>query len=112
MKTRIILISVAVLITFSLKAQEFQMVKDIDPTSGGSSPFFITENNGKLYFSANNGTSGEELWVTDGTEVGTQMVKDINPVGDSHLGGFTVYNNKDRKSTRLNSSHVKISYAV
>ena len=34
----------------------------------------------KVFFKADNvdGTTGEELWVTDGTEAGTKFVKDIN----------------------------------
>lgn len=43
---------------------------------------FLTANN-KLFFmssSSYNGTNyGTELWLTDGTEAGTKMVKDINP---------------------------------
>lgn len=33
----------------------------------------------KLYFFASNGINGYELWSTDGTTAGTQMVQDINP---------------------------------
>ncbi len=31
-----------------------------------------------LYFVATTSASGHELWQSDGTEVGTKMVKDIN----------------------------------
>jgi len=35
--------------------------------------------NNALYFAANDGISGLELWKTDGTGAGTVMVKDICP---------------------------------
>src|SRR5437763_1516704 len=35
--------------------------------------------NGLLFFAANDGVHGEELWETNGTAAGTRMVKDINP---------------------------------
>ena len=35
-----------------------------------------------LYFSANDGENGEELWRTDGTEAGTSLIVDANP-GDT-----------------------------
>ena len=71
------------LLTASLTAQTFEMVKDIHPT-GGSNPNDFTELNGKLYFSASDDTNGSELWVTDGTESGTQMVKNISLSGGSY----------------------------
>ena len=33
----------------------------------------------KLFFTATNTANGDELYITDGTEAGTKMVKDINP---------------------------------
>src|SRR5690554_7299454 len=69
------------------------MIKDINPTSD-SEPYGFTELNGKLYFEAYDGTNGYELWVTDGTTTGTQMLKDINPTADSEPYGFTEYNGK------------------
>jgi len=78
------------------------LVKDINPGPVGSSPFGFTVfkgindgANGALYFAADDGTSGVELWKTDGTSVGTVRVKDINPainpVGNSSPFGFTVF---------------------
>ena len=43
-----------------------------------------------LFFYANDGMSGFELWKSDGTEAGTVLVKDINGGGDSYPGNFTV----------------------
>lgn len=46
----------------------------------------FTEYNNKLYFTANDSTHGTEWWSTDGTSLGTQMLKDINPGTASGAG--------------------------
>jgi len=59
-----------------------QLLKDINPGTGDGLYFFkvhFTLHNDKMYFEANNGVSGRELWITDGTASGTQMLFDINP---------------------------------
>jgi hypothetical protein len=55
-----------------------------DGTSGGTlvaqydvAPQWLTEYNGKLYFSAYTTANGRELWSSDGTQLGTQLLKDI-----------------------------------
>ncbi len=39
--------------------------------------------NGTLFFSANDGSNGRELWKSNGTSVGTVLVKDIRPGSES-----------------------------
>ena len=82
------------------------LVKDINPgrspsitTNGGGNCGCIynggdlTDVHGTLYFSANDGKHGFELWRSDGTGRGTRMVKDINPGrGGSDLTGITAVN--------------------
>jgi ELWxxDGT repeat protein len=53
----------------------------------------LTNVNGTLYFVADNGTNGKELWKSNGTPAGTVMVKDINPgINDSDLYYLTNVN--------------------
>lgn len=48
-----------------------------------------------LYFQANNGTVGIELWKTDGTAAGTQLVHDINPaLASSSPEAFDIWGDK------------------
>jgi ELWxxDGT repeat protein len=62
---------------------DVQLIKDIN--SGGSSfPYQFVEFNGKYYFSVSDGINGSELWSTDGTTSGTEMLIDIvNGPGNS-----------------------------
>ena len=58
------------------------LLADIDPVSNRSSLLLsseFVEYNGKLYFSADDGVNGQELWVTDGTTEGTKLAIDLNP---------------------------------
>jgi len=55
------------------------LVKDIRPGFSSSSPLNFTDVNGTLFFSANDGTNGYELWKSDGTSAGTVLVKNVQP---------------------------------
>ena len=69
------------------------LVKDINPgrssgTAGKGG--HLTNVDGTVYFSADDGNHGYELWRSDGTRRGTRMVKDINPGPEASLPyGFT-----------------------
>src|SRR5262249_45248093 len=63
------------------------LVKDIFPGPGGSLPLAptvpnLTNVNGTLFFRANDGVTGGELWKSNGTAAGTVLVKDIRPGPD------------------------------
>lgn len=74
------------------------LVKDINTAAGASSFHYrfadFTVFNAALYFQANDGVNGYELWKTDGTAVGTVLVKDINTTtgASSSPSDFTVFN--------------------
>src|SRR5262249_26967227 len=55
------------------------LVKDIHPGVWNSYPSCLTNVNGTLFFAAEDGVHGRELWKSDGTEAGTVLVKDIKP---------------------------------
>jgi ELWxxDGT repeat protein len=51
-------------------------------------PMSLTNVEGTLYFTADDGTSGRELWKSDGTETGTVRVKDIRLGSSSSSPSF------------------------
>ncbi|MBN1225936.1 MAG: hypothetical protein JXA79_03005 [Deltaproteobacteria bacterium] len=69
-----------------------RLVKDILPGISSSSSTELTNVNGTLYFRANDGVNGYELWKSDGTAAGTVMVKDVNPSGGSSPEDLTNVN--------------------
>ena len=55
------------------------LVRDIRTGSGGSSPQGFIAVAGVSFFVANDGANGVELWLSDGTQDETMMVRDIWP---------------------------------
>ena len=74
------------------------LIKDIN--SGSASSTSASSNNagqdaiaapgGGFLFQADDGSQGQELWKTDGTDDGTTLVKDIWPGGGSKPSFFTI----------------------
>ncbi len=85
-------------------AASTSMVEDIKPgggINGGSEPSEFKNMNGTLYFAANDGTNGNELWRSDPpfTAATTTMVANIRPLGlgsspqEFTLSGGTIFFN-------------------
>ena len=73
-----------------------QLLKDINSGTSGSLGNYFTASdaiNGYIYFGADNGTLGRELWVTDGSSSGTFLVTDIwTGTNGSGPWGFHIFN--------------------
>lgn len=83
MTRKILSLSVLLLIG-GLSAHSQALFKDLFAGSPGSEPKKLTSSNGKLFFFAKDvsqSSTDMELWVSNGTTAGTQMVKNINPSG-------------------------------
>lgn len=83
-------------ISFSLSfsihfAQNIELVKSF---ANNSVPKDIIEFNSQLFFSADDGVNGRELWVSDGTTSGTTLFKNILSGGSSSPEQLKVLGNK------------------
>ena len=73
-----------------------KLVRDInpDPQADGISLWETVVPFGNfVYFAANDGSNGIELWKSDGTEAGTVMVRDIDSDGNSRPDDLVVLDN-------------------
>jgi ELWxxDGT repeat protein len=55
------------------------MVQDINPGVADSTPLYLHDANGELWFSATTAAAGRELWRSDGTSPNTEIVNDYTP---------------------------------
>src|SRR5262249_38731811 len=83
------------------------LVKNIRPggtaaATSSSYPINLTNIGGTLFFTANDGVNGNELWKSDGTANGTMLVKDINPGSGSSTA--TYFGNANAYFTNVNGT--------
>ncbi|WP_428662903.1 T9SS type A sorting domain-containing protein [Runella sp.] len=84
MKNNRVFIAFLLTVSVSLCAQnQLTAVKHLANNSSNPRKFVRVEN--KLFFIATTNQQGDEWWVTDGTETGTQLLKDIVPGSGSGL---------------------------
>jgi len=55
-----------------------RMLKDINPGSSSSGPYYFRQMGKKILFQASTAKNGSSPWVTDGTSAGTRLIKAIN----------------------------------
>src|SRR3954454_17762036 len=74
-----------------------QLIKDVNPNGAGNpadEPALVQLNASTALFTYDDGIHGDELWKTDGTPAGTQLVKEIVPGGvGSGIGAIEVGDN-------------------
>lgn len=79
----------------SAEAQTPTLIKDINPKGNAFSDIYdnqtFASNSKYIFFAADNGTDGTEIFRTDGTAAGTMMLKDINTKGDAYPKGFLLF---------------------
>ena len=81
-----------------LMADEVVLVKDINSIGGaGSAPAVLTDFNGTLFYVADDGASGRELWRHNPATGATTRVTDINPGSGNAFFGLD-----DPKLTEVN----------
>ncbi|MFN6464741.1 MAG: ELWxxDGT repeat protein [Nostoc sp. DedVER02] len=79
--------------TLDLSGSPQASMLDLNSGSGSSNPSNLTAGSNILYFTANDGSTGSQLWKSDGTVANTTRLTNINP-GNFNPANLTVFNNK------------------
>lgn len=86
------LIFLGTMFSWSIAKSQSQ-VKDINSGISGSNPSELVKFNNKLFFRANNNSASAnfELWSSDGTSAGTNLLYDVNSTGSGFPSEITVF---------------------
>jgi ELWxxDGT repeat protein len=79
---------VAILATLVAPAEGAQgpsLVIDLKSGAGSSTPAELTVAGGRLFFAADDGVVGRELWKTDGSAAGTALVANLHPGSGANI---------------------------
>ncbi|MCC5606412.1 pre-peptidase C-terminal domain-containing protein [Nostoc sp. CHAB 5834] len=79
--------------TLDLSGYAQARMVDLNSGSGSSNPSNLTAGSNILYFTANDGSTGSQLWKSDGTVANTTRLTNINS-GNFNPANLTVFNNK------------------
>lgn len=85
------------------------LVKDIRAGSAGSDPFDFVALGNRVFFFADNGINGVELWSSDGTAAGTQLLVETQPGPNSSF--VLSFVNCNRPAGRLASTGTRLLVA-
>lgn len=75
----VVLAGLTLSLAYARGGQYLFQVDEPETVPASSFPAFLTDVDGILFFSADDGVHGSELWMTDGTPAGTRLVADIFP---------------------------------
>lgn len=113
MKKQLLLFIAAM--TMFLGHAQITLVKDINPGAGNGNPSNLIVFDNKIFMSADDSSGvntggtdfGSELWISDGTAVGTTFVKDANPGSPNGAPSFFfIYNGALYYSANSGSGNV------
>ena len=71
-------------------ASDIELVKDIQPGVASGHPIGFREAGGTVFFTAQTTDEGRELWTTDGTAAGTQLLADVYAGSGEFTNGFNL----------------------
>ena len=75
----VLLAGLTLSLAYARGGQFLFQVDEAESVPASSFPAFLTDIDGVLFFSADDGVHGAELWMSDGTPAGTRLVADIFP---------------------------------